>query len=89
MNFTACHLWVMAHAFVLNARELMIMTSNNQQLKQLQAQHNLTNQAVSDLLGCSKSAVDSWTCTFGTEKHRNMPKMSLAYLELLLKEAGK
>ena len=57
------------------------MLTTNQQLKLILIDNNLTNQDISDKLGCSKDAVDSWTCD-----RRVMPEISLKYLILMLKE---
>ena len=53
----------------------------NQKLKLILIDNNLTNKDISDKLGCSKDAVDSWTCD-----RRVMPDLSLKYLKLMLKE---
>ena len=58
--------------------------TTNQQLKLIIADNNLINKDISDLLGCSLHAVDSWTCD-----RRTMPDLSLKYLILMLKEGKK
>ena len=55
--------------------------TTNQQLKLIMVDNNLINKDISDILGCSLHAVDSWTCD-----RRVMPDLSLKYLILMLKE---
>ena len=59
--------------------------TNNQRLKLLIADNTLTNLAVSKILDISIHTVNSWTCAPGTLSHRNMPDISMKYLELIMK----
>ena len=47
-------------------------------------EHRLSRQAVADLLGVRKSAVDSWFFSPETQGHRQMPAQSLQLLRLLV-----
>ena len=60
--------------------------TNLTELKALIDKHHLSRQAVADLLGVRKSAVDSWFFSPETQGHREMPAQSLQLLQYILED---
>jgi predicted transcriptional regulator len=65
------------------------MTYKQQKLRQIMAEHKLTQLKISYLLKCSKHAVKAWLRPEASEAYREMPEILLDMLEMKLAEQNK